>query len=245
MTGYETLADLLADPAREAALIAATMADRELAARLADELAPAVFTDPAYAAAYAALVAGDPLPAGLELGSADVDPIGAAHRLRALSTARAGVRRLESFPAAFQSVLAGTGEASALGEVLAAAAEAITAAGTPAQPLAPSSTLVEGVLADLAHRAKLRVETGSAILGLRTGFPTLDDKLGGLEAGTVTLLAARPNIGKTTLANQWAYTAARRPRAQAPDAARPGARPRRPAGEGIAGQARRGRRHLP
>ena len=209
MTGYETLADQLADPTREASLIAAAVADPRLAARLADELAAAAFTDPAYAAAYAALVAGDPVPPGLDLGPADPDPIGAAHRLATLAAGRAGVRRLEGFPAAFRDVLEGTGEAAALGQVLATAAEAIAAAGAVAQPLTPSAALLEGVLADLAHRADLRARTGSAILGLCTGFPTLDDKLGGLEGGTVTLLAARPNIGKTTLANQWAYTAAR------------------------------------
>jgi len=209
VAGYETLADQLADPTREAGLIAAAAADPRLAATLADQLAAAAFTDPAYAAAYAALVAGDAMPPGLELGPADADPIGAARRLADLAAGRAGVRRLEGVPAALRGLLEGTGAAADLERLLAGAAEAITAAGAAAQPLAPSSALLEGVLADLAHRAAMRAQTGSAILGLCTGFPTLDDKLGGLEAGTVTLLAARPNIGKTTLANQWAYTAAR------------------------------------
>lgn len=36
--------------------------------------------------------------------------------------------------------------------------------------------------------------------GLPTGYPDLDEKLGGLQAGELILLAARPSMGKTALA---------------------------------------------
>ena len=37
------------------------------------------------------------------------------------------------------------------------------------------------------------------ILGVKTGFPSVDDALGGLRGGTVTILGARPSTGKTAL----------------------------------------------
>ena len=45
------------------------------------------------------------------------------------------------------------------------------------------------------------------ILGVRTGFPSVDDALGGLRGGTVTILGARPSTGKTALSlNMWRFT---------------------------------------
>jgi len=36
--------------------------------------------------------------------------------------------------------------------------------------------------------------------GIRTGFPLLDDKLGGLQPGNLVIIAGRPSMGKTALA---------------------------------------------
>lgn len=41
--------------------------------------------------------------------------------------------------------------------------------------------------------------TGTHISGLRTGFPALDDMLGGLRGGTLNILGARPAMGKTAI----------------------------------------------
>ena len=39
-----------------------------------------------------------------------------------------------------------------------------------------------------------------SLLGLRTGFPDLDELITGMEPGSLTILAARPSLGKTSLA---------------------------------------------
>lgn len=53
-----------------------------------------------------------------------------------------------------------------------------------------------------------RIEPGK-IRGVMTGIPSLDRRLGGLEDGTLNILAARPSMGKTALAMQVAAHAAR------------------------------------
>jgi replicative DNA helicase len=50
------------------------------------------------------------------------------------------------------------------------------------------------VMSDLReHHAK-----GGGILGIATGFPRLDDMTGGLHDGDLTIIAARPGLGKTS-----------------------------------------------
>jgi replicative DNA helicase len=46
-------------------------------------------------------------------------------------------------------------------------------------------------------------QTGEAITGLRTGFPDLDEKLGGMRSGQVIVVAGTPGTGKTTLAQNF------------------------------------------
>jgi len=45
--------------------------------------------------------------------------------------------------------------------------------------------------------------------GLSTGMPSVDERLGGLEDGTLTVIAGRPGMGKSALVTQWALAAAR------------------------------------
>lgn len=62
-------------------------------------------------------------------------------------------------------------------------------------------TLVEAVLARSEHWAEL--EKGDIVAGMPTKLPTLDRALGGgAKRGKVIVLAARPSIGKTSLAQQ-------------------------------------------
>lgn len=57
------------------------------------------------------------------------------------------------------------------------------------------------VMADSLRRIDERqAEGGSEVRGVPTGFHSLDEMLGGLRPGTLTLIAARPSIGKSSLA---------------------------------------------
>jgi replicative DNA helicase len=56
-----------------------------------------------------------------------------------------------------------------------------------------------GALA-LGEAAKFLARREGELSGLSTPFPILDDATGGLEPGSVTVIAARPSIGKTALA---------------------------------------------
>jgi replicative DNA helicase len=52
---------------------------------------------------------------------------------------------------------------------------------------------------------------GSGLIGLPSGFADLDAKTGGFQPAELTILAARPGLGKTALGLQFALAAARRP----------------------------------
>jgi replicative DNA helicase len=58
-------------------------------------------------------------------------------------------------------------------------------------------------LAELAHRR------GDSLAGVGTGFRTLDQLLGGLHRSDLIILAGRPAMGKTALATNIAFNAAR------------------------------------
>ena len=44
---------------------------------------------------------------------------------------------------------------------------------------------------------------GGGLSGISTGFQCLDERIGGMEAGTVTVLASRPPLGKLRSAYAW------------------------------------------
>ena len=79
---------------------------------------------------------------------------------------------------------------------------------TPADPPTPITDLLAGVLDDVQHRYETRQSTGQPYMGHRTGFDHLDNLIGGLEPGRISVLLAAPGAGKTTLSNQMAYTLA-------------------------------------
>ncbi len=56
---------------------------------------------------------------------------------------------------------------------------------------------------------KIHSQKGS-LRGVTTGFPKLDDILGGLQKGDLILLASRPGVGKTTMALDIARAAAKK-----------------------------------
>lgn len=73
------------------------------------------------------------------------------------------------------------------------------------EPLAPASSLLAAVFADIAARHAQREETGQDAIGHKTGFAQLDRILGGLDRGRMSVLLAAPGAGKTTFSNQVAH----------------------------------------
>lgn len=57
-------------------------------------------------------------------------------------------------------------------------------------------SIVPGVIEQIQHRR----EQGGALRGVPTGFEALDNKLSGLQPSDLIILAARPSMGKTSLA---------------------------------------------
>jgi replicative DNA helicase len=64
------------------------------------------------------------------------------------------------------------------------------------------------VLAESFERLEEFVKKGSHLRGVSTGFNDLDNKLAGMQDSNLLILAARPGIGKTTLALNIALQAA-------------------------------------
>ncbi|PIP63522.1 replicative DNA helicase [Candidatus Roizmanbacteria bacterium CG22_combo_CG10-13_8_21_14_all_34_12] len=64
------------------------------------------------------------------------------------------------------------------------------------------------VLAESFERLEEFVKKGSHLRGVSTGFVDLDNKLAGMQDSNLLILAARPGIGKTTLALNMALNAA-------------------------------------
>ena len=64
------------------------------------------------------------------------------------------------------------------------------------------------VLAESFERLEEFIKKGSHLRGVPTGFTDLDNKLSGMQDSNLVVLAARPGIGKTTLALNMALNAA-------------------------------------
>ncbi|HUA78598.1 MAG TPA: replicative DNA helicase [Acetobacteraceae bacterium] len=76
----------------------------------------------------------------------------------------------------------------------------------------------EKALAEAIGMAEAALKRGGRTAGVSTGFADLDKLLGGLHPSDLVVLAGRPSMGKTALATNIAYDAARRFRPKrAPD----------------------------
>jgi replicative DNA helicase len=71
----------------------------------------------------------------------------------------------------------------------------------------PALSLNEAMDQALAKADEASTRQGPA--GLSTGFRMVDEQIGGLENGTLTVLAARPAMGKSALGHQWALNVAK------------------------------------
>ena len=87
-------------------------------------------------------------------------------------------------------------------------AEEVTAAAERRQAAVTDSTAdlgdamehVSGAIAEALESIGRRAANGDRPDGIQTGFPELDDKLGGLRDHYLTTIAARPSVGKTSIA---------------------------------------------
>lgn len=102
-------------------------------------------------------------------------------------------------------VLDGAGDA---GDMLEAAEQKVYAIrrGRSAQNMVPVSMVLEDVM---AHLAELTASGGKTLPGLSTGLSAVDAKINGLNKSDLLLLAARPGMGKTSMALNVALAAAR------------------------------------
>ena len=93
-------------------------------------------------------------------------------------------------------------------EVLEAAEQKVYAIrrGRSAQNMVPVSMVLEDVM---AHLAELTASGGKTLPGLSTGLSAVDAKINGLNKSDLLLLAARPGMGKTSMALNVALSAAR------------------------------------
>ena len=102
-------------------------------------------------------------------------------------------------------VLDGAGDA---GDMLEAAEQKVYAIrrGRSAQNMVPVSMVLEDVM---AHLAELTASGGKTLPGLSTGLSAVDAKINGLNKSDLLLQAARPGMGKTSMALNVALSAAR------------------------------------
>ncbi|MDR3307600.1 MAG: replicative DNA helicase [Coriobacteriales bacterium] len=68
---------------------------------------------------------------------------------------------------------------------------------------------ISALLEESVDMLQKMADSKSHILGVPTGFPDLDNLLGGMRGGDLLILAARPGVGKTSLALNIAVNAAK------------------------------------
>ena len=124
--------------------------------------------------------------------------------------------RLVREKALLRSVAAAAAEITAMvqegtgspGDVLEAAEQKIYAIrrGRSAQSMATIQVVLQEVM---EHLAELSAQGGKTLPGLSTGFSAVDGKINGLNKSDLLLLAARPGMGKTSMALNVALNAAK------------------------------------
>ena len=124
--------------------------------------------------------------------------------------------RLVREKALLRSVAAAAAEITAMvqegtgapGDVLEAAEQKIYSIrrGRSAQSMATIQVVLQEVM---EHLAELSAQGGKTLPGLSTGFSAVDGKINGLNKSDLLLLAARPGMGKTSMALNVALNAAK------------------------------------
>ncbi len=191
------------DPDAEIGFLAALQLNPALVWSLAPQLRPDMFTEgrgEIFDKLQTFAQADQPLPTLID-GTPAADPLSAAAAILAAAKGRSIDGELERLGKALNRAQAG---GPPIDEVLRIFAEAVAKAQqlgvATAGTLIPTPDLLGAIVADAQARAERRAATGSTIMGLPTGFRRLDELLNGLEPGLL-ILAGRPGMGKTTLAN--------------------------------------------
>jgi replicative DNA helicase len=64
----------------------------------------------------------------------------------------------------------------------------------------PTYYRMPDIVEDVYKEIQARLKSGDSVLGIKTGFVDLDDRMSGLHKSNLIILAARPSMGKTALA---------------------------------------------
>ena len=212
----------------EQAVIGALLFDGAAVERVIDNLQASHFYSPRHAKIYTAITElyannepVDVLTVAHKLQSKNIlDDLGGRVALVELSASVATSANVEHYAgivrdkAIRRAIISTGGELAAKGhgeipteELLADAEQRLfqlSNVGNMAEP-EPASALLYGIMVDAEQRSK----EGRTYRGLSTGYSDLDRVLGGMEAGELIFLGARPSVGKTTLGMNIAANVAR------------------------------------
>ena len=115
---------------------------------------------------------------------------------------------MRSVAVAASEITAMVQEGGAAGDILESAEQKVYAIrrGRNAQNMVSISVVLQDVM---SHLAELSASGGNTLPGLSTGLSAIDGKINGMNKSDLLLLAARPGMGKTSLALNVALNAAK------------------------------------
>lgn len=204
----------------EASVLGALLIDRDAMVKIADFLRPQDFYSPVHAIVYAAMHELYERREPIDILSVtnrlsekkELEAVGGESAVASLATAvptaghvvhyaqivqkKATLRRLISAAAEINDL--GFTEEDDVDVVLDAAEQRLF--GVSKQHLHQTFVPVKQVLADAFHRIDALHKGGAAYRGVPGGLKPLDDLLSGFQKADLVILAARPSVGKTSLA---------------------------------------------
>ncbi len=204
----------------EASILGSLLIDKEAVVKVADFLRPQDFYSPVHATIYTSMIELyekrepiDVLSVTNRLAERkELESVGGETAIASFAAAvptaghvvhyakivqkKATLRRLIS--AAAEITTLGFTEEEEVDRVLDEAEQKLF--GVSQQHLHQTFIPVKSVLADAFHRIDILHKGGAAYRGIPTGLKPLDDLLSGLQRADLVILAARPSVGKTSLA---------------------------------------------
>lgn len=214
----------------EQALLGALLSTSRAFGPVDGVLLPTHFADPIHARIYEAIARrvrlgqiADVVTLKVEFENSGIlDTVGGTAYLAQLLAAMVSTRAAPEYAGAVRDAwirrqLIGAGEAlvnRAFGDGTDTEAVMAEALAEIEKLLVTGSTLRRGVTLNEAMDKALaladQAQALGGVVGLSTGMPSIDKVLGGLEPGTLNILAGRPGSGKSALGQQWALHAARK-----------------------------------